>query len=264
VSDLHTECGYDEKLILPGGDLLLVAGDTVPIAKLTTVGQHYEHFARQGRSHAFFDLVDTQFRKYPEVLMIMGNHEHYRYDMEDSKKKLEELLAPWPYVRVLENEIVQIAPEWKLFAATLWTDYNSFSIQAMRTASGSMMDHYLISKKGYAFSPDDALHENAITKDMMKLVVDQNSNWIVMTHHTPSMRSGHPRWGGHGNTLNYAFHNTDLDEWILENPQIKFWVHGHTHDSCNYKLGETQVLCNPKGYGAENKGFDPSLQFEIE
>jgi Icc-related predicted phosphoesterase len=29
------------------------------------------------------------------------------------------------------------------------------------------------------------------------------------------------------------------------------WLHGHTHGSCDYKLGDTRVVCNPMGYPGE-------------
>ena len=44
------------------------------------------------------------------------------------------------------------------------------------------------------------------------------------------------------------------------------WVHGHTHDSADYTIGATRVLCNPRGYsGVElNPRFDPNLLVEVE
>ena len=38
------------------------------------------------------------------------------------------------------------------------------------------------------------------------------------------------------------------------------WVHGHTHDSFDYQIGNCRVVCNPRGYVAwtgkvENRDF---------
>jgi hypothetical protein len=45
------------------------------------------------------------------------------------------------------------------------------------------------------------------------------------------------------------------------------WVHGHTHDSFDYAVAGTRVLCNPRGYpvggGFENPMFVPELVVEV-
>lgn len=53
------------------------------------------------------------------------------------------------------------------------------------------------------------------------------------------------------------------------NPQAGrplLWVHGHTHDSFDYMIGSTRVLCNPRGYIPEeaNKQFDPALIVDLD
>jgi hypothetical protein len=35
---------------------------------------------------------------------------------------------------------------------------------------------------------------------------------------------------------------------MLDHPQIKLWTHGHTHHEFEYVIGETKVVCNPRGY----------------
>ena len=46
---------------------------------------------------------------------------------------------------------------------------------------------------------------------------------------------------------------------MIEEQRPALWVHGHTHDSCDYQVGVTRVVCNPRGYEDENKRFDPEL-----
>jgi Icc-related predicted phosphoesterase len=67
-----------------------------------------------------------------------------------------------------------------------------------------------------------------------------------------------------GDPLSPAF-SSDLSELILKY-QPALWVHGHTHGSIDCTIGETRVLCNPKGYGPmyggrkpENKDFIDDL-----
>lgn len=54
--------------------------------------------------------------------------------------------------------------------------------------------------------------------------------------------------------LNAAYGN-DLEQ-IIDEKQQALWVHGHTHDSCDYTVGNTWVLCNPRRYDDENARFD--------
>ena len=66
--------------------------------------------------------------------------------------------------------------------------------------------------------------------------------------------------------MNGGYHS-DLSKFILDNPQILLWTHGHTHEVLDYKLGETRIVCNPRGYEgdtySENTGWDPNLILEI-
>lgn len=41
--------------------------------------------------------------------------------------------------------------------------------------------------------------------------------------------------------------------------------HGHVHDYFDYALGNTRVLCNPRGYVGidDGNGFDPGLVVEV-
>ena len=47
----------------------------------------------------------------------------------------------------------------------------------------------------------------------------------------------------------------------------RLWIHGHTHDSFDYQVQGTRVLCNPRGYAKdgndENPLFDPRLVVEV-
>jgi hypothetical protein len=59
---------------------------------------------------------------------------------------------------------------------------------------------------------------------------------------------------------------SDLDDFIIDHPEIQVWTHGHTHDPFNYKIGNTRVICNPRGYtGYESRtrDFSPLEGFDI-
>jgi len=84
---------------------------------------------------------------------------------------------------------------------------------------------------------------------------------IVVTHHGPSQRSVLSRFK---NDLLSAAHSSHLDD-LVERSGAALWIHGHTHDSCDYVIGGTRVVCNPRGYYgyALNRHFNPGLVIEV-
>jgi len=52
--------------------------------------------------------------------------------------------------------------------------------------------------------------------------------------------------------------SSEIERW-----QPDLWVHGHVHDSFDYRVGRTRVLCNPRGCGDENRDFNPGLVVEV-
>lgn len=54
---------------------------------------------------------------------------------------------------------------------------------------------------------------------------------------------------------------TDLSA-VIEAGRPVLWVHGRTHDSCNYTLG-TLIVCNPCGHDDENAVFNPAMVVQI-
>ena len=113
--------------------------------------------------------------------------------------------------------------------------------------NGSMMQIGMKKKEEPArFSPEDAVEENKKCFDFIKHIVSENDNVIVVGHHTPSHQSCHPMYA-HDTIMNGGYHN-NYDEYIMDHPQIKLWTHGHTHNHYDYMIGETRVVCNPRGY----------------
>jgi hypothetical protein len=85
---------------------------------------------------------------------------------------------------------------------------------------------------------------------------------VVVTHHAPhpgSLAGCFERSG-----LSPAFVN-DLPAACFQG--VDLWVHGHTHDSFDYRVdrpggGTCRVVCNPRGYvrwdgTLENRAFEP-------
>lgn len=107
-----------------------------------------------------------------------------------------------------------------------------------------------------AFTPADARarHEKAVAYIFDE--AKKHRRVVVMTHHAPSYMSAF----GHASDKLTPACCSNLDEQILDHPQIELWVHGHTHQSERYMIGKTKVLANQCGYPHERC----STQFKVK
>jgi hypothetical protein len=103
-------------------------------------------------------------------------------------------------------------------------------------------------------------HKQAIDYINHVVANDTAKKYVVVGHHAPSMQSCADRFRG-DRIMNGGFY-TELGDFMVYRPQIKLWVHGHTHDPYDYVIGETRVVCNPRGYiGYEAQAVDYELMY---
>ncbi len=262
ISDIHLEFGAME---LPSPDtddnILLLAGDIIPAKYLDS-----------SEADTFFGV---QCAKYKKVFFILGNHEHYGYIYDETAKAFNDYFKEKRFdITLCQSDYIELNDEWSMLADTLWTDFNKDDWFAKNTAKQCMNDFRIVNKmvNGTQWSspmyrrlvPEDVLvdHRATLASFLEDLEQNPDKKFVVMTHHLPSEQCVNAMFTG--DSLNPAFFS-ELAPFIIDHPNIKFWVHGHTHCSVNVKIGECQVLCNPRGYighGA-NKEFDPTLSFEI-
>ena len=242
ASDVHLEFG---DLILKNNDnadVLLLAGDICVAKELPfSDSRYYERF------HNFFSHCASEFK---DVIYISGNHEHYNGKYIETYCILKNQLSKHTNFHVLNNESISIG-DILFFGGTLWTDFNKEDKSSMRIAQNMMNDFKCITGPGdrhhkikKALTPSDVLEEH---KDFLsKLDSVKADKIVVVGHHSPSKLSTKPQYEKNWE-LNGAF-SSDLNDYINEHTQIKLWVHGHTHHNFDYMVGETRILCNPRGY----------------
>lgn len=195
------------------------------------------------------------------VLYIPGNHEFYRGQLGNTLQKLRALQDE--QVRVLDcDEIVLHGV--RFLGATGWADYKALGdpTTAARAAQSSMTDFKQIRTASYQrVRPSDfadlALKAYAWLDEKLKSPFSGPT--VVITHHAPSMRShdGNPHAG---NALDAAYANS----WeSLLHPPVCAWLHGHIHTAVDYEINNVRVVANPRGYPAEQTGFDPLLLIEV-
>ena len=272
-SDLHLEFG---DLVLKNdenADVLILSGDICVAKELP--------FTDSEKGLRFKDFFKRCSLEFPNVLMIAGNHESYNGDIATTTQLLKDSVSDLANFHVLEKESF-VLNDVTFIGGTLWTDMNGNDTSTIRHISRAMNDFRLIknsnsmvSYKAIAengnvefkervstFSPLDAIVEHDKMLDYIMAVVDnrKTEKFVVVGHHAPSKLSTKPQY--EHDTLMNGGYSSDLSQFILDNPQIKLWTHGHTHHCFDYVIGETRIVCNPRGYkGYEQQAEDFTLQY---
>ena len=190
----------------------------------------------------FFTLVNS---RYERVYLIPGNHEFYRGEVSQVLFGMEDFVASFSNIYFLDNAAVEVDGV-KIFGSTLWTNLSNptSAIKAFQ----SMNDFRLIKRNTHRLMPDDVVEFH---KDAMNEMTDflsttsEDDKVVILSHHAPSFKSISGRYVG--SSLNDAY-ATNLENLILDHPQIKAWCHGHVHNYHRYTIGNCQVVCNPRGY----------------
>jgi predicted phosphodiesterase len=245
ASDLHLELlerrWPHERLIAPaeGADVLVLAGDI----------------------HRGVRAIEL-FADWPvPVLYLAGNHEFYRHRWESARDELRRAAAGTA-VRFLDNDVIELGGV-RFLGSTLWSDYRvpgQTEAAAMQAAEGFVLDHRRIMTGSGPFRAAQARAEHLRCRQWLghELAGGRRGPTVVITHHAPHPGSIHPRFAG--NIINGAFVSdlTDLVE------QADVWLHGHVHDSFDYRVGRCRVLTNPRGYaGRRDEAATPQeLEFE--
>jgi predicted phosphodiesterase len=251
LSDLHLEHFVACQVFNVGeGNVLILAGDIL-CAK---------HFKTDGYLHAVYDrFLNDCSNNYDKVLYVMGNHEFYGYNYEGTKKKLKENL-PHNF-HLLDNDTITIN-NWNFIGFTFWTDFRNENAIEMMEAECNMNDYEVIriGSKFRKMRADDTLTFHKESKNyLLNQLQTLNDNVFVISHHAPSYQSVAAQFKNEAN----GAYVSNLDDLIINHPQIKYWVHGHTHTHFDYMIEGCRIICNPGGYPGQNTGFFPDKIFDI-
>jgi Icc-related predicted phosphoesterase len=273
ASDLHLEFQDINLTNDEGAELLILSGD-IMIAEDLHNHKHFDYnpytsgaLADLGRRQLtalrFRDFLKRCSFQFPHVIYIAGNHEFYHGKWKASLDHLREECAQFTNVYFLENDIKTIG-EHTFIGCTLWTDMNKGDPLTLHAISDMMNDFRIIRNDEHGYTklrPAHAMWRHHQSMSYIKNVVQgmHDEKFVVVGHHAPSKQSTHPKY--QNDYLMNGGYSSDLSEFILDHPQIKLWTHGHTHDPFDYMIGETRIVCNPRGYG----GHDPQADvFELK
>jgi len=265
--------------------VLILGGDIFVADDLTANGTVVPVTASvQARAERYNNFVVRCSERFPQVILIMGNHEHYHGDYAATANIIRGTFGDLHNVHFLDKE-------WRIingvlfFGGTLWTDMNNESHSTMRQIAGMMNDYrgvknsaktvqyrvpdltkneadaFSFKERPAQFVPEDSVEDHkAFLKELdAVLALHPDLPTVVCGHHAPSKASTHPRYK-HEVVMNGAY-STDLDNFILDRRQIKLWTHGHTHEDFDYMIGTTRIVCNPRGYDGYEERAD---RFELK
>ncbi len=242
LSDVHLEFGLYTPPVLDV-DIVILAGDI-------DVGTGGIDWA----SHSFPNIP---------VLYVPGNHEYYGTVLQKNYHDLK-AHAQGTNVHVLDNEAVTINGV-KFLGCTLWTDFNlrAKPRSAKNLATRYINDYSAIlygSKPRKLATQDTFTRHQASVKWLEKKLAKTTSQTVVITHHAPSVKSLPENFVNHEFEAAYA---SALDDLVLKS-ESSLWLHGHIHASSDYTIGQTRVVCNPRGYkDSQNPEFNSNIILEI-
>ena len=258
-SDLHLE--FDDVILKNEGsaDVLVLAGDILMAQDLHDHPPPQVPYdaaiikllgSRQRKAQQYRDFIARCAFQFPHVVAIAGNHEFYHGRWVGSIQHLRDEYGRFPNVHYLERDTL-VLNGVRFIGATIWTDLNRGDPMTLHAVSDMMNDYRVIRHDGLGYvklRPAHTLSRHRESVDYIKHVLGENKDQptVVVGHHAPSHLSIHEMYK-RDHLMNGAYYS-DLSELILDNTQIKAWFHGHTHTPFDYAIGDTRVLCNPRGY----------------
>jgi Icc-related predicted phosphoesterase len=211
------------------------------------------------------------------VVTVLGNHEFFGHDIPSARRTAARMASELG-IHLLDDSSVEIGGI-RFAGGTLWTDFRLFEDADENTAfsqracmaeakqkfadfdeiwATEASDRYM----ARLFNPRDAveLHRGTVAYLDRLLCEASETPTVVVTHHAPSFQSIDQKFAMLPTSAAFA---SNLDAFIAAF-QPDLWIHGHVHDSFDYQIGRTRVVCNPRGYEAwPNPRFQPAMLCKV-
>jgi hypothetical protein len=263
ASDIHLEFSNLRKIIWKHDDkhfnapvagmheeMLILAGDTIPMGYL--YGWRNDERARSMKK--MFQKFCEMLSDFAQVVLIPGNHEYYGGYFCDGVNPYNEFFEKHGFTnfRAYNNECLHIGKNTTLILATLWTDCNKDSPLTHQVLLQGMSDYRQIRKyhdDDKLLRTEDTVREHHFSRQYIYHIAREcsNRNIVVATHHIPTWAVV-PEIFKHDIHFNGGYYN-DMEEEIMNLPNISHWIHGHNHFNSNYMIGEKcRLVSNQRGY----------------
>ncbi len=221
-------------------------------------------------------------RKFKYVVFVLGNHDYYKRNFSDEHKllKADIIALGLDNVHLLEQDTVTL-DQVKFVGGTLWTSFNKHDPRVLAEWKHIMLTdmvnigcgaktvqaYYTAELRAPDLRAPQVYERFMNTKSfiMKNLEHAPDQKLVIVTHMAPSELSVNARYKHRPSQLmmNYYFFS-NLEREVTASG-ADFWFHGHMHDPVEYVLGQTRVVCNPRGYPYEGtrSSFDPTWRVEL-
>jgi len=264
-SDIHLEFSDINLENTNGAEVLILAGDILIAQDLhdhpePIVGPNLG--SKQQRAIRYRNFLKRCSDNFKHVIYIAGNHEFYHGTWNGSLVDLRNECAKFSNIYFLEND-VKVIEDVTFIGCTLWTDMNRGDPMTYHAISDMMNDFSIIRNDAMGYTklrPAHAhsRHRNSLSYIQNVVAEKHDQKFVVVGHHAPCTLSINEIYKN--DKLMNGGYASDLSEFILDRPQIKAWAMGHTHHVHRYYVGETLVVCNPRGYAGHELSAD---QFKL-
>lgn len=285
ASDLHLEFNGITFYNIEGADVLVLAGD-ICVAQHFTDGKptYRQLYSKEYRE--FFDHVCKEFPHviyvmgnhehysgdFAKSFLILREHLDYGnlHILDRQSFQLEDITficgTLWTdmnkedpltlmHTKTAMNDFREVVNSSRMITRKvplyqenpLWThDGKNGGFYSKDDNGANILIGYKDKPEPARFSPEDSVVEHHRMKSYIDIASRDKDKVVVVSHHAPSDQSI-AYYYSQDRLMNGAF-RSQLDEFIEQRPQIKLWIHGHTHTNFDYMIGETRVVCNPRGY----------------
>jgi Icc-related predicted phosphoesterase len=185
-----------------------------------------------------------------KVFYVLGNHEFYGYDIDLLISEWRSISKSIDGFYFLENESVVI-DDIEVFGSCLWTSmgtsHKNENLDILFKDSVSSNADFKYTKN---WTPEKMKERFYSSWEKLQKIIENSKakHKVVLTHYLPSYQSVDVKYL---QSLINPFFATELGNYIAYS-DVNFWFHGHTHDSFDYFIYNTNIICNPFGYKDKN------------
>lgn len=193
------------------------------------------------------EMFKSLCERFKYVLYVFGNHEYYQGKIGGSySDKNLSFSHDIPNLHILSRYTPSVYIDGiKFVGATLWTSLNNVSyLDKYKVSDVSKIKQFNKGRFGH-LQKDFVVSEHEQDLKWIKNEIKGEDNVVVITHYPP-IHIVDPRYK---NDI-WKDHNCNqLNDFILENKQIRLWVCGHVHqkDLLIKNVGETKIFMNTIG-----------------
>lgn len=258
ASDIHLEFG---PLVLDntsGADVLILSGDICVAADVQDLASPSFEYGHAGnlyhKSMKVHDFFQDCCEKFPHVIYIVGNHEHYHYDFKYTISDLRKRLGYLTNLHILDKEVFEL-DDVTFIGGTLWTDMNKEDPLTLMHIKGCMNDFRCVNNSNRMVVRKVPIYEENLLytedgKNGGKYIKDEKGNMFPIGYkdkEEPARFSPEDAVEDHKKMLEFIRHVTE------GNYDKKYVVVGH-HTPSSFS-------CHPKWAGDKlmNGGYHSDL-----